>query len=213
MIFLLHTIWRVRQDFLRTLGSTVSYRELEEHTLVKYKLDVSQKKQKRRITDQLASFLEDPPPEAALYFTDGSASPNPGPSGAGVFRPAGPLPTLSTSVHLGHGSNNEAELYAIGSALRSILEGGGVGYSCIFTDSDYAHGILERNNRVTKHKELAKAVKDLLHQARGVGTVFLVWIKAHAGHEGNERADTLAKEGASGVGCHIDLGKEHFLCE
>ena len=211
MVLLTYSLWRVRQDFLRTVGGEVTADAILRRVNTRYLSSLEGKKKKREINEQLASFLREPPPEAALYFTDGSATPNPGPSGAGLYRQEGPLPTLTASVHLGFGSNNEAELYAIGMALSCIIDSGGVSYSCIFTDSDYAHGVLERNHRITSNKHLAQRVKDLLHKARESTTIFIVWIKAHVGHEGNEEADAKAKVGAS-TDCPLrDLEKEFFL--
>ena len=213
MVLLTYSIWRVRLDFLRTSGEVVSAASILRRVYMRFRCSLEGKKKKREINDQLASFLREPPPEAALYFTDGSASPNPGPCGAGLYRQKGPLPPLTASVHLGFGSNNEAELYAIGMALSCILDSGGVSYSCIFTDSDYAHGLLERNHRITTNKHLAHKVKDLLRRARESSTIFIVWIKAHVGHEGNEEADSLAAVGAS-PDCPLrDLDKEFFLYE
>ena len=211
MVLLTYSLWRVRQDFLRTVGGEVTADAILRRVNTRYLSSLEGKKKKREINEQLASFLREPPPEAALYFTDGSATPNPGPSGAGLYRQEGPLPALTASVHLGFGSNNEAELYAIGMALSCIIDSGGVSYSCIFTDSDYAHGVLERNHRITSNKHLAQRVKDLLHKARESTTIFIVWIKAHVGHEGNEEADAKAKFGASSDCPLRDLEKEFFL--
>jgi len=48
-------------------------------------------------------------------YTDGSASPNPGPSGAGacVFDPSSGI-VMDLGASLGHGTNNTGELYALG---------------------------------------------------------------------------------------------------
>jgi len=98
-------------------------------------------------------------------------------------------------------------------ALRCILSSGGVGFSCIFTDSDYAHGILERNNCINAHERLALAVKGLLATVRETSTVYLLWIKAHVGLRGNELADKRAKEGSSPSCPLLDEDKELFLYE
>ena len=86
-------------------------------------------KTKRDITERLASFLESPPEDAAVYYTDGSASPNPGPCGAGFFRPEGPLAECSAATSLGRGTNNIGELYAMGMALKCIIQSNPVNYS------------------------------------------------------------------------------------
>ena len=134
MITSLYSLWRIRQDFLRTLGSRTSWSSIKDRLQIRYADDMVGKKKGKQISERLASFLESPPDDVALYFTDGSASPNPGPSGAGVYRPEGPLPVWRIAISLGHGSNNEAEIYAIGLALRAILSSEGARYNCIFTD-------------------------------------------------------------------------------
>ena len=213
VIFFLYSVWRIRQDYLRTLGKPARSRDIIERIEEKQDDLLKGAQKKKTISAQLQSFLESPPSEAILYFTDGSAIPNPGPSGAGVFRQAGSLPEVSISVHLGFGSNNEAELYAIGVALKCILRVGGAGYNVIFTDSEYAHGILERKHKIKSHERLANMVLELLREARELNVVHIVWIKAHAGFEGNERADGLAGQGASPE-CRLqDLDKDRFLTD
>jgi hypothetical protein len=54
-------------------------------------------------------------------YTDGSASPNPGPSGAGacIFMPASDS-VIDLGASLGHGTNNTGELYALGMLLTHL---------------------------------------------------------------------------------------------
>ena len=86
-----------------------------------------------------------------------------------------------------------------------------VRYSAIFTDSDYVHGLLERNARVGHNREIILALKLLLEDARALGLVYIIWIKAHAGYHGNEMADQLAKDGADGNTVRHDVGHLDFL--
>ena len=60
-------------------------------------------------------------PCTVLCSTDGSASPNPGPCGAGVsIFLKDPDIVLDLGESLGHGTNNLAELYALGIAFSEL---------------------------------------------------------------------------------------------
>ena len=92
----------------------------------------------------------------------------------------------------------QAEVFAIFEAIRRLLCSKyitEVKYVKLFSDSSAALYAL-RKRKV--HAEVVLNTMKILNRLaeRGV-TVSLVWIKAHVGHEGNERADCLAKEGAS----------------
>jgi ribonuclease HI len=206
-----YAIWRIRQDYLSSKDDNTSYNGILERVRIHFEGAYTGEKVKRDITERLANFLENPPVDASIYYTDGSASPNPGPCGAGFHRPDGPLPELSAATSLGHGTNNIGELYAMGMALKCIVQSYPVNYSCILTDSDYVYGLMEDNNRIKTNRTLVLAVKDLLFQARRAGRVYIGWIKAHNDYEGNEKADLLAKEGAKGTDVAKDTTHLDFL--
>ena len=206
-----YSIWRIRMDYLLTLTTHPGISAISGRVLTHFHGSMEGVKQKRAISGRLESFLSSPPPDAALYFTDGSASPNPGPCGAGCYRAKGPLPELYAATSLGHGTNNIGELYALGMALRCIIDSPPVEFSVIFTDSDYAHGLLERNNRVGLNRVIILALKRLLLEARATGIVHISWIKAHAGFHGNKMADQLAKDGAEENSDVSDTGQVDFL--
>lgn len=87
----------------------------------------------------------------------------------------------------------QAELLALKEAVEEVLKGKNTAHA-IYSDSMAAlqtvanHGALH---------PLAVATRDALRRCADRGKcVSLFWIKAHAGLEGNERADVLAKEAA-----------------
>jgi ribonuclease HI len=121
-------------------------------------------------------------------WTDGAASGNPGPAGAGyvlLFRDR----RKEASVWLGDTTNNVAELTAVLEALRS-LKRHDVPVR-VHSDSTYVIGVVTGAMK-------AKANRDLVEEIRAAVEAFadlrFVKVEAHAGVEWNERADALARE-------------------
>ena len=65
----------------------------------------------------------------------------------------------------------------------------------IYTDSQAA--LLALENRNLRQKSVQQAVESLYKLGNKMKYVTVVWIKAHVGHIGNERADELAKRGTT----------------
>ena len=137
-------------------------------------------------------------------YTDGACRANPGPGGWGVWMIAG-----GHEKELFGGdadtTNNRMELMAVIEALRALKRPCKV---VLHTDSQYVQkGISEWIHKWkargwrTADKKLVKNV-DLwmeLDQARAQHDIDWRWIKGHAGHEGNEKADQLANKGVDSV--------------
>ena len=90
----------------------------------------------------------------------------------------------------------QAEVLAIFEAIRTLLNSSfisGVRFLKVFSDSSAALYALRK--RKCKSKVVLYTVKILNKLARMNVNISLVWIKAHVGHPGNERADFLAKRG------------------
>lgn len=135
-----------------------------------------------------------------VAHTDGACRGNPGPGGWGVLLECG-----SRSRELCGGepetTNNRMELMAAIRALEALTE------SCrveLYTDSVYVKsGITEwlpnwrrRGWRTASRKPVKN--QDLwqrLSTAADRHDIDWRWVKGHAGHEGNERADALANQG------------------
>ena len=130
-------------------------------------------------------------------FTDGACSGNPGPGGWGaILRFNGNTKELSGGEAVT--TNNRMELMAAISALNALKEPCEV---LLHTDSKYVmdgisswiHG-WKRNGWKTADKKPVKNT-DLwqrLDAAVARHDVRWHWVKGHAGHEMNERADRLA---------------------
>lgn len=124
--------------------------------------------------------------EAVCVYTDGACSGNPGPAGIGiVLRYQGK--SREISLYLGQATNNIAELEAIRVGLTAIKNRNLP--VILFTDSNYAFGLLTRGWK-------AKLNTALVEEIRGLASTFkrlqFVKVKGHAGHPDNERADRLA---------------------
>jgi len=141
---------------------------------------------------------------AELYaYTDGACSGNPGPGGWGVVLEAWEGATLLKARDLGGGeaetTNNRMEMMAAIAALEALERPSAI---TVVTDSTYLkdgitgwiHG-WKKNGWKTAAKKPVKNT-DLwqrLDAAESRHQVTWEWIKGHAGHEQNERADELAR--------------------
>ena len=133
-------------------------------------------------------------------FTDGACSGNPGPGGWGAILRFG---DVEKELKGGENptTNNRMELMAAISALEALKKPALVDLT---TDSQYVRqGITtwinnwKRNGWRTASKEPVKNA-DLwlrLDEALKPHEVHWHWIKGHAGHAENERADQLARDG------------------
>ncbi len=134
-------------------------------------------------------------------FTDGACSGNPGPGGWGAI-----LRHNGTEKELSGGeaatTNNRMELMAAIEAL-SALKGGPYRVE-IYTDSNYVrdgirgwiHGWKKNGWKTAARKPVKNAeLWQALDEARNRHDVHWHWIKGHAGHPENERADELARKG------------------
>ncbi|RIK91676.1 MAG: ribonuclease HI [Proteobacteria bacterium] len=137
-------------------------------------------------------------------YTDGACSGNPGPGGWGALL-----------VYRGHErelyggepatTNNRMELMAAIVALETLKRGCHVK---LHTDSKYVkdgitrwiHAWKKNGWRTADRKPVKNAdLWQRLDAAIERHEVEWIWVKGHAGHDGNERADALARKGAAEV--------------
>jgi ribonuclease HI len=130
-------------------------------------------------------------------YTDGGARPNPGPGGWGVvlLRPGAEPAELSGGAD--HTTNNRMELTAAIHALEALRVGEAAD---VHTDSLYLRkGVTEwlpgwiargwkRKSGAVENEDLWRRL-DALDRRRDVAWH---WLRGHAGHRWNERADALA---------------------
>jgi ribonuclease HI len=138
--------------------------------------------------------------DTVIIHTDGACSGNPGPGGWGAL-----LEFNGKTRELKGGetttTNNRMELTAAIEALNALKRPCTVE---LHTDSSYVkdgitkwiHG-WKRNGWKTAQKKPVKNAElwQALDEALKRHDVRFHWVKGHAGHDGNERADELANEG------------------
>ena len=142
--------------------------------------------------------------EKVEIFTDGACKGNPGPGGWGALMIAG---AHKKELYGGerNTTNNRMELKAVIEALTALKRPCDV---IVHTDSQYVqkgisewiHGWKARGWKTAAKEPVKNA--DLwqeLDAAQAQHKIEWRWVKGHAGHEGNERADALANLGVASV--------------
>ena len=138
--------------------------------------------------------------KAVTAYTDGACRGNPGPGGWGAILRYGDNVRELQGGDL-QTTNNRMELMAAIEALGALREPCRV---TLYTDSRYVRdgiarwlpdwrrrGWLTRAKKPVKNKDLWMQLDDLAQRHE----VAWHWVKGHAGHPGNERADALANLG------------------
>ena len=143
--------------------------------------------------------------EAVEIFSDGACRGNPGPGGWGAL-----LRARGVEKELWGGeaqtTNNRMELTAVIRALEALKRPSRVR---LFTDSQYVQkGISEwihswkrrgwrtADKKAVKNEDLWRRLDELVQNH----TIEWFWVKGHAGHPENERADRLANKGIPASG-------------
>lgn len=135
-----------------------------------------------------------------VVFTDGACSGNPGPGGWGAVLIYGEHEKEICGGEPGT-TNNRMELMAAIQALELLKRPCSIE---LHTDSQYVKNGIESwmanwkrrgwrtaDNKPVKNEDLWRR----LDEARARHQVAWRWVKGHAGHELNERADGLARKG------------------
>ena len=134
-----------------------------------------------------------------VIYTDGACSGNPGPGGWGAILMSGPHRKELSGAEA-QTTNNRMELMAAIEALGALKKPSEVE---LWTDSAYVRdGITKwikgwkRNGWQTADKKPVKNADlwQTLDAARARHVIEWHWLKGHAGHPENERADELARE-------------------
>jgi ribonuclease HI len=149
-------------------------------------------------------IIEQMDPTGLKVYTDGSACPNPGPCGAGVYLILPSSRERKVSIGLGHGTNNLGELWALGAAISladreaivaETLRGRN---AYLISDSQYTIGCLTLGwkSKSPLNTEIISAIQRLFETSSFKWHIN--WVPGHAGVAGNEVAD-----GEAGRGSHL----------
>lgn len=135
-----------------------------------------------------------------VFFTDGSASPNPGPGGYAVVENGKP-------VALGSEAGDSTNIRMEGNAIIAALKLAD-GEECeIQTDSEFWINVItkwapgwaakgwRKSGGPIKNLELVQEAFELYNNSRAT----LTWVRGHVGHEGNELADEWANKAREGA--------------
>ncbi len=137
---------------------------------------------------------------AVTIFTDGACSGNPGPGGWGAILISG-VHRKELSGGEADTTNNRMELTAAITALEALR---GPSRVDLHTNSEYVqkgistwiHGWKRRGWRTSAKEPVKNAdLWQRLDAAQARHDVHWHWVRGHAGHPENERADELAREG------------------
>ena len=134
-----------------------------------------------------------------IFYTDGSASPNPGPGGFAVIENSQP-------VALGSEEGDTTNIRMEGCALIAAMELA-AGEDCqIYTDSEFWINVITKwapdwearswtkKGGEIKNLDLVKRAYNLHQTSRAI----LVWVRGHVGDQGNELADQWANRARAG---------------
>lgn len=126
------------------------------------------------------------PGDAIHVWTDGGASPNPGPSAIGVVIVDGKH-QVELSEYLGDGTNQIAELTAMLRGLQEVEDRQRT--VVVYSDSAYAIGLLSQGWKAKANVELVAELRELGRQFRDLR---FIKVLGHSGIPLNERTDQLA---------------------
>lgn len=131
-----------------------------------------------------------------VYYTDGSASPNPGPGGFAVIKNNEPY------IVGGEDASETTNIRMEGMAILAALDDANGAQCEIYTDSEFwinvitkwAEGWQAKNWRKKggeiKNLDIVQTVFPLYQQSNAE----LIWVRGHEGDEGNEMADEWANK-------------------
>ena len=146
--------------------------------------------------------VENMDPDTVLCYSDGSASPNPGPCGAGVSMfTRGPNSVFDYGASLGRGTNNFAELFGLGIIFTELIvlqvSNTHLKKAVVFCDSKLALRAASSRRKPITNCSITRALRVAFQTVSKCFSMDLQWIRGHVDYGGNERVDRISKAFAS----------------
>jgi ribonuclease HI len=142
-----------------------------------------------------------------VYYTDGSASPNPGPGGYAVILNDKPAVLGSEPEGSGVSASNTTNIRMEGFAIMAALNHAAGEPCTIYTDSEFWINVItkwapgweakgwKKSGGPIKNLDIVQAVYPLYQKSQAT----LTWVRGHMGDKGNELADHWANEARQGA--------------
>ena len=142
-----------------------------------------------------------------IYYTDGSASPNPGPGGFAVILEDKPVVLGTEPEGSGVSSKQTTNIRMEGFAIFNALKHSQGKPCAIYTDSEFWINVItkwapgweakgwKKSGGPIKNLDIVQAVYPLYKRSDAK----LTWVRGHDGDRGNELADEWANKAREGV--------------
>ncbi len=143
----------------------------------------------------------------SIYYTDGSASPNPGPGGFAVICNDKPAILGTEPEDSGVSAKQTTNIRMEGFAILNALKHSGGEPCTIYTDSEFWINVItkwapgwaakgwKKSGGPIKNLDIVQAVYPLYKSSQAT----LTWVRGHMGDKGNELADEWANKARQGV--------------
>jgi ribonuclease HI len=141
------------------------------------------------------------------YYTDGSASPNPGPGGFAVILNDKPVVLGGEPEDSGVDSRHTTNIRMEGLAIMAALQHSAGEPCTIYTDSEFWINVItkwapgweakgwKKSGGPIKNLDIVQVVYPLYKASQAT----LTWVRGHVGDKGNELADHWANEARQGA--------------
>jgi ribonuclease HI len=194
---------RTRGKYISLLG--VDY---QSQKLLRPLADSSFRKKRKKPTDPVTlRRLSEAPMDSLVYYTDGAASPNPGPTGAAACLYINDHPSVDLMAPLGMGTNNIGEFYALGMVFNDAAKRLAITDSStrhhhvlVASDSELALRVVEGRAHIhDKTSVLHTIAQHVITSYRWIRSrvhLHLLKVSSHTGLNGNDRADRVASTAA-----------------
>ncbi|MGB1600243.1 MAG: RNase H family protein, partial [Promethearchaeia archaeon] len=144
------------------------------------------------------AVLQSLPRDSVFVYTDGSSFGNPGPAGSGFAIFDGAAEIGHGSFPLGIATNAYAEVHGVAKATEYLVKLDSDKPIYIFVDNRQAIALATGTSDAAWCQQEVGLTRRNLEALASRSRVSFFWVPGHAGVEGNERVDKLAKAGARG---------------